>query len=104
MNNEFLTETKDEITNENQFTVPYIVHEGEMARMERQLKRLWIVLIVAIALLAITNIAWLWYINQYDFESYGVELSTEGGGNANFIGSDGDIYNGTSESPQENPN
>ena len=32
--------------NEKIITVPYIVHEGEMARAERQLKRLWIALMV----------------------------------------------------------
>lgn len=79
--------------NEN---VPYIVYEAEMTRSERQIKRLWIALIVAIALIFASNVVWLMYINQYDFESYG--LSTEGGGNANYIGQDGDIYNGTSES------
>ena len=32
-------------TSENiTLTVPYIVHEGEMARMERLVKRLWIAL------------------------------------------------------------
>ena len=79
--------------NEN---VPYIVYEAEMTRSERQIKRLWIALIVAIALIFASNVVWLIYINQYNFESY--DLSTEGGGNANYIGQDGDIYNGTSES------
>lgn len=79
--------------NEN---VPYIVYEAEMTRSERQIKRLWIALIVAIALIFASNVVWLIYINQYDFESY--DLSTGGGGNANYIGQDGDIYNGTSES------
>lgn len=79
--------------NEN---VPYIVYEAEMTRSERQIKRLWIALIVAIALIFASNVVWLIYTNQYDFESY--DLSTEGGGNANYIGQDGDIYNGTSES------
>lgn len=30
--------------------VPYFVHEGEMMRAERQIKRLWVALIVAIAM------------------------------------------------------
>lgn len=32
--------------NEKIITVPYIVHEGEMARMERMNRRLWIVILV----------------------------------------------------------
>lgn len=35
-------------TTENKIEVPYIVYEGELARAERQTKRLWIALIVAI--------------------------------------------------------
>ena len=43
--------------------VPYIVHEASMARMERQIKRLWVAVIVAACLLfassAIFTYAWL---------------------------------------------
>lgn len=80
--------------------IPFIVYEATMTRMERHIKRLWVALIVAIVLIFISNIAWLAYINQYDFESY--EISTDGGGNANYIGNDGDIYNGKSDSQKEN--
>lgn len=76
--------------------IPYIVHEAEMTRSERHIKRLWIALIIAILIICASNIAWLIYISQYDFESY--DLSTEGGGNANYIGQDGDIYNGEGKS------
>lgn len=43
------------------------------------------------------NEQWIQAWKEYDFESY--EVSTEGGGNANFIGNDGDIYNGESARP-----
>lgn len=72
--------------------VPYIVHEGEVSRLERIIKRMWLAVLALIIALLVTNFAWIWYINQYDFESY--EFSTEGGGYNNYIGSDGDIYNG----------
>lgn len=39
--------------------VPFIVHEGEMARMERTIKRLWIAALVMLAVLAATNAAWV---------------------------------------------
>lgn len=84
--------------NTPQAPVPYIAHEGMLVRMERQIKRLWIALIVAILALIACNIAYLWYLNQYDFVSY--EVSSADGGNANFIGNDGDIYNGKSESEE----
>ena len=44
--------------------VPYIVHESSMARMERQVKRLWITILVLIFLLVGTNGAWLYYESQ----------------------------------------
>ena len=82
--------------------VPYIVHEASMARMERQIKRLWIAVIVAVCLLfassAIFAYAWL----QYDYESY--EITSNGDSNANYIGQDGNIYNGSiGESEETNP-
>ena len=82
--------------------VPYTVHELSMAQMERQIKRLWIALIVAVALLfassAIFAYAWL----QYDYESY--EITSDGDSNANYIGQDGNIYNGSiGESEEANP-
>ena len=83
-------------------SVPYIVHESSMARMERQIKRLWISLIVAVVLLfassAIFAYAWL----QYDYGSY--EITSDGDSNANYIGQDGNIYNGgIGESEETNP-
>ena len=44
--------------------VPYIVHEASMARMERQIKRLWITILVLIFLLVGTSGAWLYYESQ----------------------------------------
>ena len=46
-------------------SVPYIVHESSMARMERQIKRLWITVLVLIVMLVGTNGAWLWYNSQF---------------------------------------
>ena len=75
--------------------VPYIVHEAAMARNERNVKRMVVALIAAIALLFASNALWLWAWMQYDYESY--EAITDNGGDANIIGNDGDIYNGYGE-------
>ena len=83
---------------ENSTKIPFIVYESAMSRMERHIKRLWIALIIAISLIFASNAVWLSFISQYNFESY--DLSTEGGGNANYIGNDGEIYNGTGESTE----
>ena len=64
----------------NNMTVPYIVFEGTQARNERMVKRLVITIIVAIALLFISNAAWLYAWMQYDYvsEDYSYEYSQDG--------------------------
>ena len=60
-----------------------------------------ITIIVLIILLVVTNAMWLIAWNQYDYvdtEEYSVDLDADDGGNANYIGNDGDIYNGESNS------
>lgn len=80
-------------TGEEPESVPYIVHEASMARMERQAKRLWITILVLIFLLVGTNGAWLWWNNQWEtVESWEITQENEGGNN-NYIGNDGDITN-----------
>ena len=70
-------------------SVPYIVFEGEMARQERHVKRLWIALLAAITALVLTVGIFVWYLNQYDFTSYeqdgeGINiLGTSNGGDCN---------------------
>jgi hypothetical protein len=78
--------------------ISYIVFEGEMARAERHIKRLWITVIVLILSIVALCAGFLIYLSQFDVESY--QVSTEGGGNANYIGNDGDITNGESNSSQ----
>ena len=75
-------------------TVPYIVHEGMMARAERTAKRLWITILLLIVLLVGTNGAWIWYQSQ--FEDVAISQENEDGYN-NFIGNDGDIFNGETD-------
>ena len=72
--------------------VPYIVYESERARSERHIKRMWIALIVLVAMIFATNAVWLWAWTRYDYET--VTVDSADGGNANYIGNDGDIYNG----------
>ena len=70
--------------------VPFIVHEGMMARAERTVKRLWITILLLIVLLVGTNGAWIWYQSQ--FEDIAISQENEDGYN-NFVGNDGDIFN-----------
>ena len=82
---------------EQRQTVPYIVHEADMARQERTIKRLWIALILVIVLLVGSNCAWLWYESQFEdvittTENY--EASSENDGVAIANGSGEVTYNG----------
>ena len=75
-------------------TVPFIAHEGMMARAEITIKRLWITILLLIVLLVGTNGAWIWYQSQ--FEDVAISQENEDGYN-NFIGNDGDIFNGETD-------
>ena len=80
--------------------VPYIVHEAALARLERTVKRLWILALVAVALLVATNFAWIVYESQ--FEDVVVTQENEDGYNS-YIGQDGDIYNGETNGQNSAP-
>ena len=71
--------------------ISYAAHEGIMARMERTIRRLWILCIILIILLAGTNAAWIWYENQFIDE---VTVTQENGdGYNNYVDGDGTINN-----------
>lgn len=72
--------------------IPYIVHESAMARMERQLKRLWITILVLIVLLVGTNGIWIWYESQFEdvVTSTTIEADATDGGSA-IANNDGSV-------------
>lgn len=78
-------------------TIPYYAHEGMMARMERTIRRLWILCIILIILLAGTNAAWIWYEMQFEdvvTTEISQDVNSEDGGNA--VINDGVHINGES--------
>ena len=83
--------------------IPYIAFEAEMARYERTIRRLLKALVIAIALIFISNAVWLWFFNQFDFESNTVQLESREDGNASYMGAgaSGVIDNGRSESQHD---
>lgn len=70
--------------------VPYLVHESDMSRLERQCKRLWVVILVLIFLLVGSNCAWLWYESQFEYieETYQEVIQEADNGENHFIGGD----------------
>lgn len=80
--------------------IPYIAYESEMARHERTIKRLLVALVISVVLLFASNVAWLWFFNQFDYASDMVSLDSSEEGNASYMGAgaSGVIDNGRSES------
>jgi hypothetical protein len=73
-------------------SVPFAAHEAEVGRQERQIKRMWIALIVLVVAFFLTNMAWIEYQSQFDTFSY--DYTQDGNGN-NIIGNDNEVdYNG----------
>lgn len=67
--------------------VPYIVHEGIMARLERIIHRLWFAVVLLIVLLVGSNALWLLHESKYQgTSSYEVEQDTTGGNNNELVG------------------
>lgn len=88
-------------------TVPYQVLKDFKDTSTATIKRSWILIIILVLLIVGCNMAWLYAWNSYDYvsEEIIVEQDAQDGGNANYIGNDGDILNGVSESndKEENP-
>ena len=76
--------------------VPYIAHESAVARLERVIKRLWVLVLVLIILLAASNAAWIWWESQYQTIETTITQENADGYN-NYIGNDGDIVNGNAD-------
>ena len=83
--------------------VPYVVHESDMARLERTIKRLWILLLVMLTLFVCSNAAWVWYESQ--FEDMTIEQEVDTGDGDAFVVGNGDLNygEGQTESDETDP-
>ncbi len=77
------------MSNKEMAQIPYYAHEGEVTRLERINKRLWIAVLIVFAAFVISNLAWIIYENQFEdivtTETY--EASADGGSTAVTNGS-----------------
>lgn len=91
--------------NNETITMSRIAFERMQAKDERNDRWRNIIIIILIVLLALTNGAWLYAWNQYDYSStQSVDIKADGDSNANYIGNDGSITNGGKNSSKENKN
>lgn len=85
-------------------TIPFSAHESDMSRCERSNRRLWILVIILVSALVLTNLAWVIHENQYedvDIERYIVTQDASGNGDNNSIIGLGDIYGETEDNLRE---
>jgi len=105
-----MVSSKDErgISMEEKATVSFAAFESMKTTMERTIKRLWILAIILVLLLAGSNVAWFRYENSFAdevIETYNSQVDGDGGlaivnrdGSVNY-GSTSDIYPNEKENP-----
>ena len=78
-------------------TISFFAHEAEVDRLERHIQRLFIALMVCIALLFASNVGWLIYESQFE-----TVTATQDGGDINNVnvGTQGDVLNGADSQNQ----
>ena len=98
--------TCKEIRKQQEATISRYAFESTLVSFERTIKRLWIVVIILILLLAGTNAAWIYYESQFVDESWTYEANTDNGGNA-IANGDGEVRiiygDGESDTSDTNP-
>lgn len=75
-------------------SVPYIVYESMQATNERHIKRLWIALIICLAMFFVSNGLWLLYESQFDYyDSTETTTYSQDGQGTNIIGDLNEVDN-----------
>lgn len=86
--------------------IDYVVHEDHMCRMERTIKRLWILCIIIFVALIGTNAGWIFYESQFEDQVITQEIkqdSGEGGSN-NYNGRMVGVDNGEADDTANDQN
>lgn len=82
-------------------TMSRAAHELDMARTERANRRLWVVVILLILMLVGSNLAWVYYENQFEdsVTTTTIDATQDGSGNNTVVGGD---YGTESENNKDN--
>lgn len=83
--------TCKEIRKQAEATISRYAFEATLVSFEKTIKRLWIVIIILILLLAGSNAAWIYYESQFADESWTYEATADNGSNA-IANGDGEVY------------
>ncbi len=87
-----------QMADEKAVMIPYYVHEGEMNRLERVNKRWFILFIIVLSMLFITNAGWIIYENQFADEVTTIEQEVDTGEGMAIVSGTGDAIYGESDS------
>lgn len=84
--------------------MPIAQHEKDQNKLMDIIKRLIAVIVILIVLLVGSNIFWIAYENSFEDVATTEEIivDAEDNGIANYIGNDGDIYNGKDKGQENN--
>lgn len=84
--------------------MPIAQHEKDQNRLMSIIKRLIAVIVILIVLFVGSNTFWIWRDSQYEdvVTTEEIVVDADDNGNANYIGQDGNIYNGEDNSKENN--
>jgi hypothetical protein len=90
---------------DDKMMIPYVAHEGIVDRMERTIKKLWILVIIFIVAFLLSNVAWLYVYQLYDYADTTTETTettyTQDGQGNNIIGNSNEVTNGSENSTKD---
>ena len=96
---------KRTMTDKQPVTVPYVVYCDTVANYHWVIKRLVIALVIVVALMFASNMAWLWVFQSYDYSTTETILESDGNSVANYTGGNGGVnYGGESNSAEDDQN
>lgn len=84
--------------------MPIAQHEKDQQRLMGIIKWLIAVIVILIVLFVGSNTFWIWRESQYEdvVTTEEIVVDADDNGNANYIGQDGNIYNGEDNSKENN--
>lgn len=82
-------------------TVPVYVYDDAVVRAAHQIKIHWRMHFVMLAVIVAIVVGFLIYLNQYEYVSNDEVLVDGANGVANYVGKDGNIYNGPNSSCED---
>jgi hypothetical protein len=101
---EIMSKTCNGCRTEEMAIMPIAQHEKDQSRLMSIIKWLIAIVVVLIVLLVGSNICWVVYENSFEdvVTTEEIVVDAENDGTANYIGQDGNIYNGEDYSKENN--